>query len=269
MKDCILKGLGGKACRGRINQEHPISRSVLKKLGKNNKIMVGGMAKQKPGKIDLRGIDTVTTGIYCEEHNTGLSDLDDTLLAFYDAVIAATKNPKDAARFARISGPQLELVGLKIAVGSLAAKHGRNNVPLPWRQALATRTVEDGWGLYVQDGPIWRSTDSALHTELVMFPIPGRSPGPGLALAIPYALHLHLGPCSITFDLGSPPFVGANGYYRGAGWVIRKERYCSRIALEWPDRVSRHWHEVSWTGPSNVPAPLEARWDFPPMPEER
>jgi hypothetical protein len=245
-----------------VNQEHYLPKSVQKRLGRNNKIIVGGAPRQAPGRLELRGINTQTVGIYCEGHNSGMHDLDDTLLAFCDAVKRASLTPESASQVAKIHGELLELACLKVAVGTTAAKYDFKSVPPPWLKALAARTLEESWGLYVRPDQGWKPVDEALHIELAMLQFPEGATG--AALAIPFGVHLHLGPCSLTIDLGSPEFVGANGYYRGAGWRLQNGRFNRSIALEWPGRAPTHWVGYRCSGPTGVVSPLRARWGASP-----
>lgn len=231
-------------------------RCVLEVLSQNkNTVRVGGQPGQIGMETQMRGINAMTVRVYCEGHNSGMSDLDDELKAFYVATLATSLRPNEARPVTRIDGPKLELSLLKVAVGTLALKNGPEHVPRPWRQALVTRTIPLDWGLYVQRAPNREVTEKFgdFHVEIGLFVDPFKSTRTEM-WGVPIGATFHTGPFGLILDACSPDAAVVNGVHHGAGWKVHKDGVQRTIGLRWPSQKISHWVELTLGKTHNVPA---------------
>lgn len=223
MNRCFLHGHG--PCGGKVSREHYISETVLRAIGSNGNVQIGGLPWQPQQALQSIGIRSLVSNVLCETHNSGLSGLDEAAGAFFRAVDAADKRPATLPSVTTVSGPQVERWFLKVMCG-LAAGVGFNNgtVPAMWSQVLVGKPWPDGWGLYVPTP----SGRHALATEFFLETLV--EPDTREVRAAKFrAAGVH-----VSLLLARPDNPAAWGTHRPRGLMFRDEQCEKRIEFSWP-----------------------------------
>ncbi len=159
-EDCYLKETSN--CSRTITKEHYISRSILQQLGEP--ISWTGLPWEKPGVEVKYGVNSLTSHILCDRHNSALSPLDQLAADAFRALRASsdelnTISVSRRKKWLLVSGEAMELWGYKALCGlyysSVAAQSKEsliNTYSLDvsrFERALRLRQVDSGCGLYV------------------------------------------------------------------------------------------------------------------------
>ena len=148
-------------CKGKLSNEHWLSKGVLVDASDGKKVRIGGLPWQPEGRIDDLPPNTLGSNILCERHNNSLSPLDAhaahafrTMDAFY--IDQITKDDIGGSQIDLVHGEHLERWLLKMMWGATAAFSTVPPIRSDIDQAmLAHYLFRDGllprdWGLYTK-----------------------------------------------------------------------------------------------------------------------
>jgi hypothetical protein len=220
---CFLHGHG--PCGGKISREHYISETVLRAVGSNGSVQIGGLPWQPKDTLQCLGIGSLVANVLCEKHNSGLSGLDDAAGEFFRTLNSADKQPDTLPPITTLSGALIERWFLKTMCG-LASGPGLNNgvVPEQWKLLLLGEEWPEGWGMYAP------------------------MPAGGQVLANEFAIESLVNPetreikacrfrvAGVHFNLvlGRPNIPSAWGVHRPGHLIFRRGTEENGITLTWP-----------------------------------
>lgn len=133
--NCYAAQLGN--CSGKLSREHYISKSALELAGKT--VRVTGFSWQRTNDSTEIGINSLTSKMLCEQHNSELSSLDEVgkafLLALKSSFDAATTEREFLNEAFKIEGEKLELWLLKVLCGFFRMSRVAH-IPSSWIEIL-------------------------------------------------------------------------------------------------------------------------------------
>ncbi|MFZ5895559.1 MAG: hypothetical protein ACOY0T_31165 [Myxococcota bacterium] len=249
-KSCWLHGYGGP-CRGKRNGEHYISRALLEILaaGKTTAVL-GGLPFQAPNTLEELGINSLTTRIYCEGHNSGLSPLDTALAGVFRFVHLVNIEPDGAHPPRRFKGALLERALLKVVVGVSAVERRKHLVPEQWKALLVGKGAwPQGHGLYLGRPADVQIHDGTFYYDAMLHPNTGTVAVASFFLA---GITLNL----VLADIGDRDKFGI---YRGRGYIFKHPDRDFRLELEWPHEPNE-CVVLTRIGTTEEPAPHARGW---------
>jgi hypothetical protein len=235
-ESCYLKSTLN--CSTKANKEHYISRSVLQQLGEP--LRCAGLPWEKPGVEIKYGLNSLSSHILCDRHNSALSPLDQLASNAFKTIRASSDelNIRSTSRRNKwflISGEALELWAFKTICGLFyASVAARNKQSLNkaysidvsrFERAVSQRRVDAGCGLYVtphtgQRKPFAYSPLSVEQGKRVI--------GIRIRLAA-LEFDVVLDPTGVNFD-----YLNQNFFYRP--WLINmsSQETMHTMVLSWP-----------------------------------
>jgi hypothetical protein len=115
-------------CHGPVNREHVLTESILELVDRrngqpSNSVLVRGLAFQRPGVLERKGVKSLVGKVLCEGHNSFLGQrIDPAGLGMFKAMDSLNEtagHPSAAEEEFRVEGDDLERWMLKTFVGGL------------------------------------------------------------------------------------------------------------------------------------------------------
>jgi hypothetical protein len=252
---CWLQGFG--ECRGKLNDEHYISRGILEDSAAGNKTaIIGGLKFQPTGTLQRIGIGSLVTKIYCDGHNSGFSPLDQALKSLLKTLHAIDKAPALISTLTTFEGRLIERTLLKMVVGLTAVNHGRAALRDEWKPLLVGGDWPDGWGLYLAEPKGAQVFDDNLLYEAHV------RPQTNVCLAASF----HLNGLYVHLMLAKPDRPRAWGLYRPRGCIFHlvdgSER---RVELLWPHSPEHSLHLTRLPFTTGEGSPRTSGWNGPDL----
>ena len=246
MRPCFLEGYG--PCDGKMSREHYISANLLRAMSSTGSINIGGLPWQPTQQLQSIGINSLQSKILCQQHNSGLTDLDRVAGKLYSTLDSADKKWPAMRRHSKFDGPILERWLLKVLCGLTAGPGvGNGEVSEKWKPLLLGEAWPDGWGLYIPglSGPRVLAQELSVETRV--------HPETGVILAAQFSV----AGVVLWLLLGRPDHPSAFGNYRPRGLIFQHLREEKRVELVWPfeTNVAVYYRKIG----SNDLAPPQ--WD--------
>lgn len=227
---CYAKELSD--CSTGISREHYISKGLLVEMG--GKPQIAGFSFQPQDTIRRVGVETLTSRILCERHNSCLSPLDSEAtrclgsLRAFDADLQDGRTPSNDD--VTINGADLERWMLKVLVGMthakiLASSGTRPNAPVI-RILFGYERWPNGWGLYVL-------ARREISHAFAGIEIVTRTLGDDI-----WAADFDIAGFPFMLTLGTPDGGGREHLYRPAGLILSRTDHevQKKLTFGWPRR---------------------------------
>jgi len=222
---CYAVYLGN--CSGKLSREHYISKSALELAGKT--VSVSGFPWQTPDQSMEIGIESLTSKILCEHHNSELSPLDVVGSDFLRLLKASIEGVASDGEFknetVHIDGLKLEAWLLKVLCGTIALS-GRSKVPEEWVNILfQNRPFPKDSGLYFFGAPGLVKWNFNLMRMSSVQDKSGKIAGAKFGI----------GGIATLLAFGKPIFeeAGIDYLYRPSSLVFQKESNAKHFEFSW------------------------------------
>jgi hypothetical protein len=214
-------------CSTKISKEHFISKTLLRRIHRDNTAKIAGLAWQAPETFQRVPIKGLASNILCERHNSALSDLDATFGAFTQAISDFDRAKSKDRTEQKFSGSDIERWALKCLIGLTASGNLKRGLKPECVDLLfKRRSWPEAWGLYfanVDSTPIYH-TDSFVMETLT---------GPDRKTVL--AAKFHIQGLPFILILGTPGDANSFGIRRPSEIVLRSAVGERRLRLSYED----------------------------------
>jgi hypothetical protein len=218
---------GDANCSTKISKEHFISKTLLKRIQRDNTAKIAGLAWQAPQTFQRVPIKGLASNILCERHNSALSGLDATFAAFTQAISDFDRAKSKEQTEHKFSGNDIERWSLKCLIGLTVSGNLKGGPKAECADLLFKRRPwPEAWGLYfanVGSTPIYH-TDSFVMETLT---------GPDRKIVL--AAKFHIQGLPFILILGTPGDANSFGIRRPFEIVLRSGVGERRLRLSWED----------------------------------